>query len=86
MCLSFAQASWLDTLVRSATGRDAKDATFATILGPAAMVAMSPLISAIERWRGQAGFGMAMRPAAEELRPLTAAKQSLLTPRDLAPR
>ena len=34
----------LDELIRIATGRDAKDVAFATIFGPATMVAMSPLI------------------------------------------
>ena len=34
----------LDELVRIAVGRDAKDVAFATIFGPATMIAMSPLI------------------------------------------
>ena len=34
----------LDDLVRIAVGRDAKDVAFATIFGPATMIAMSPLI------------------------------------------
>ena len=34
----------LDELIRIATGRDAKDVAFATIFGPATMLAMSPLI------------------------------------------
>jgi hypothetical protein len=38
----------LDQLVRIATGRDAKDVAFATIFGPATMVAMNPLISAVD--------------------------------------
>ena len=35
----------VDELVRIATGRDAKDVAFATIFGPATMIAMSPLIT-----------------------------------------
>lgn len=34
----------VDELIRIATGRDAKDVAFATIFGPATMLAMSPLI------------------------------------------
>ena len=34
----------LDELIRIAVGRDAKDVAFATIFGPASMIAMSPLI------------------------------------------
>ena len=34
----------VDDLIRIATGRDAKDVAFATIFGPATMLAMSPLI------------------------------------------
>ena len=34
----------LDDLIRIATGRDAKDVAFATIFGPATMIALSPLI------------------------------------------
>jgi transglutaminase-like putative cysteine protease len=34
----------LDDLIRIAVGRDAKDVAFATIFGPASMIAMSPLI------------------------------------------
>lgn len=34
----------LDDMVRIATGRDAKDVAFATIFGPASMMAMAPLI------------------------------------------
>jgi transglutaminase-like putative cysteine protease len=36
----------IDQLVRLATGRDAKDVAFATIYGPARMVAMSPELGA----------------------------------------
>jgi transglutaminase-like putative cysteine protease len=35
----------IDDFVRIATGRDAKDVAFATIYGPATMLAMAPLIS-----------------------------------------
>ncbi len=35
----------LDDLVRIATGRDAKDVAFATLYGPVAMTAMSPLVA-----------------------------------------
>ena len=38
----------VDEMVRIASGRDAKDVAFATIFGPATMVAMSPLIHAID--------------------------------------
>ena len=38
----------VDEMVRIASGRDAKDVAFATIFGPATMVAMSPLIEMIE--------------------------------------
>jgi transglutaminase-like putative cysteine protease len=38
----------LDSLVRIAVGRDAKDVAFATIYGPATMVAMSPLVDAVK--------------------------------------
>jgi transglutaminase-like putative cysteine protease len=38
----------VDELVRIATGRDAKDVAFATIFGPATMIAMNPLISAVD--------------------------------------
>jgi hypothetical protein len=34
----------VDNLVRIATGRDAKDVAFATIYGPATMLAMAPLV------------------------------------------
>jgi transglutaminase-like putative cysteine protease len=37
----------LDELVRIATGRDAKDVAFATIFGPAVMVAMEPLVTRV---------------------------------------
>ena len=37
----------LDELVRIAVGRDAKDVAFATIFGPATMIAMSPLIQRV---------------------------------------
>jgi len=37
----------IDDLVRVATGRDAKDVAFATIYGPATMLAMAPLISKV---------------------------------------
>ena len=37
----------LDSLVRIATGRDAKDVAFATIFGPARMTSMKPCISPI---------------------------------------
>ena len=37
----------LETLVRIAVGRDAKDVAFATIFGPATMIAMSPLIEVV---------------------------------------
>jgi transglutaminase-like putative cysteine protease len=37
----------IDDLVRVATGRDAKDVAFATIYGPATMVAMAPLITKV---------------------------------------
>ena len=39
----------LDQVVRLATGRDAKDVAFATIFGPARMVAMSPQVSLVNR-------------------------------------
>lgn len=35
----------VDELIRIATGRDAKDVAFASIFGPATMIAMSPLIT-----------------------------------------
>ncbi len=38
----------IDNLVRVATGRDAKDVAFATIYGPATMLAMAPLITSVE--------------------------------------
>ena len=38
----------LDGLVRIAVGRDAKDVAFATIFGPAAMVAMSPRVVSVD--------------------------------------
>jgi transglutaminase-like putative cysteine protease len=38
----------VDEMVRIASGRDAKDVAFATIFGPATMVAMNPLIAAVE--------------------------------------
>jgi transglutaminase-like putative cysteine protease len=37
----------LDELVRIAVGRDAKDVAFATIFGPATMIAMSPLVQPV---------------------------------------
>ena len=37
----------LDELIRIAVGRDAKDVAFATIFGPATMLAMSPLIERV---------------------------------------
>ena len=37
----------LDEMVRIAVGRDAKDVAFATIFGPATMLAMSPLIERV---------------------------------------
>ncbi len=37
----------IDNLVRVATGRDAKDVAFATIYGPATMLAMAPLITQV---------------------------------------
>jgi transglutaminase-like putative cysteine protease len=39
----------IDNLVRVATGRDAKDVAFATIYGPATMLAMAPLITKVGR-------------------------------------
>ena len=39
----------LDQVVRLAAGRDAKDVAFATIFGPARMVAMSPQVSLVTR-------------------------------------
>ncbi|CAN5682050.1 transglutaminase family protein [soil metagenome] len=41
------EMSPVDELVRIATGRDAKDVAFATIFGPAQMVAMNPMISEV---------------------------------------
>jgi transglutaminase-like putative cysteine protease len=38
----------IDNLVRVATGRDAKDVAFATIYGPATMLAMAPLITQVQ--------------------------------------
>ena len=38
----------LDELVRIASGRDAKDVAFATIFGPATMVAMNPLVRPVD--------------------------------------
>ena len=38
----------VDDLVRVATGRDAKDVAFATIYGPATMVAMAPLVTPVD--------------------------------------
>jgi hypothetical protein len=38
----------VEHLVRVATGRDAKDVAFATIFGPARMVAMSPEVELVE--------------------------------------
>ncbi|MGL6110195.1 MAG: transglutaminase-like domain-containing protein, partial [Rubrivivax sp.] len=38
----------MDQVVRLATGRDAKDVAFATIFGPARMVAMSPVLTVID--------------------------------------
>jgi hypothetical protein len=38
----------LQRLVRLATGRDAKDVAFATIFGPARMVAMSPEVCRLD--------------------------------------
>jgi len=38
----------VDQMVRIASGRDAKDVAFATIFGPATMVAMNPLIESVE--------------------------------------
>jgi len=40
----------LDQIVRLAHGRDAKDVAFATIFGPARMVAMSPDIVLLNRY------------------------------------
>jgi transglutaminase-like putative cysteine protease len=37
----------IDNMVRVATGRDAKDVAFATIYGPATMLAMAPLITRV---------------------------------------
>lgn len=37
----------IDDVVRIATGRDAKDVAFATIYGPATMLAMAPLVSKV---------------------------------------
>jgi len=37
----------VDNLVRVATGRDAKDVAFATIYGPATMLAMAPLVTRV---------------------------------------
>jgi transglutaminase-like putative cysteine protease len=42
-------------VARLATGRDAKDVAFATIFGPARMVAMSPLLSVIGRLAASQG-------------------------------
>ena len=39
----------LDQVVRLANGRDAKDVAFATIFGPARMVAMSPEVLLVNR-------------------------------------
>ena len=39
----------LDQVVRLATGRDAKDVAFATIFGPARMLAMSPELALVNR-------------------------------------
>ena len=39
----------LDQVVRLAAGRDAKDVAFATIFGPARMLAMSPQVSLVNR-------------------------------------
>jgi transglutaminase-like putative cysteine protease len=50
----------VDRVVRLATGRDAKDVAFATIYGPARMVAMSPVLSYID---GVAGYGTAASAA-----------------------
>lgn len=38
----------VDELIRTATGRDAKDVAFATIFGPATMTSMAPLITRVE--------------------------------------
>jgi len=38
----------VDEMVRIASGRDAKDVAFATIFGPATMVAMSPVIRSVD--------------------------------------
>lgn len=38
----------IDNMVRVATGRDAKDVAFATIYGPATMLAMAPLITRVD--------------------------------------
>jgi hypothetical protein len=37
----------IDNVVRVATGRDAKDVAFASIDGPATMLAMAPLITRV---------------------------------------
>ena len=47
MLFDATRMSPLDELVRIASGRDAKDVAFATIFGPAAMSAMSPLIERV---------------------------------------
>ncbi|HWH84193.1 MAG TPA: transglutaminase family protein, partial [Burkholderiaceae bacterium] len=38
----------VDELIRTATGRDAKDVAFATIFGPATMTSMAPLITRVD--------------------------------------
>jgi transglutaminase-like putative cysteine protease len=50
----------VDRVVRLATGPDAKDVAFATIYGPARMVAMSPVLNCID---GVAGSGTAASTA-----------------------
>jgi len=50
----------LDRLVRIATGRDAKDVAFATIFGPARLLAMAPCIEPLVARHTQAA---AMQPA-----------------------
>jgi hypothetical protein len=51
----------VEQVVRLATGRDAKDVAFATIYGPARMVAMSPELS----YLGDFALATAARPADE---------------------
>lgn len=45
----------VDQVMRLATGRDAKDVAFATIYGPARMVAMSPVLNLLKPGAGRVG-------------------------------